>query len=129
MEFFNRIHSKYTGIKGFITVYNDAIRVYDYPKSAGEGARPGLLGKARLRSDPRCFSREKVDSLRLEETLVRRRQENRSTDYCRPKHRRSCQKSNAVPGDHLNRKLQRKKHRPAGIQAIQTKPALPVSQV
>ena len=29
MEFFNRIHSKYTGIKGFITVYNDALR-YGY---------------------------------------------------------------------------------------------------
>lgn len=26
MEFFNRIHCKYTGIKGFITVYNDAIK-------------------------------------------------------------------------------------------------------
>jgi len=26
MEFFNRIHCKYTGIKGFMTVYNDAIR-------------------------------------------------------------------------------------------------------
>jgi hypothetical protein len=26
MEFFNRIHSKYTGIKGFLTVYNDALR-------------------------------------------------------------------------------------------------------
>ena len=26
MEFFNRIHCKYTGIKGFITVYNDALR-------------------------------------------------------------------------------------------------------
>lgn len=26
MEFFNHIHCKYTGIKGFITVYNDALR-------------------------------------------------------------------------------------------------------
>ena len=26
MEFFNRIHCKYTGIRGFITVYNDALR-------------------------------------------------------------------------------------------------------
>lgn len=26
MEFFNRIHCKYTGIKGFLTVYNDAIK-------------------------------------------------------------------------------------------------------
>lgn len=26
MEFFNRIHSKYTGIRGFMTVYNDALR-------------------------------------------------------------------------------------------------------
>ena len=26
MEFFNRIHCRYTGIKGFMTVYNDAIR-------------------------------------------------------------------------------------------------------
>ena len=29
MEFFNKIHCKYTGIKGFLTVYNDAIR-YQY---------------------------------------------------------------------------------------------------
>jgi len=29
MEFFNRIHCKYKGIKGFLTVYNDAIR-YEY---------------------------------------------------------------------------------------------------
>ena len=26
MEFFNRIHCKYTGIRGFITIYNDALR-------------------------------------------------------------------------------------------------------
>ncbi|HBB56650.1 TPA: hypothetical protein DEW47_01465 [Patescibacteria group bacterium] len=26
MEFFNHIHCKYTGVKGFLTVYNDAIR-------------------------------------------------------------------------------------------------------
>jgi len=26
MEFFNRIHCKYTGIKGFITIYNDTLR-------------------------------------------------------------------------------------------------------
>ena len=29
MEFFNHQHSRYTGIKGFITIYNDAIR-YQY---------------------------------------------------------------------------------------------------
>lgn len=29
MEFFNHIHCKYTGIKGFVTVYNDALR-YQY---------------------------------------------------------------------------------------------------
>ena len=29
MEFFNHIHCKYTGIKGFLTLYNDAIR-YQY---------------------------------------------------------------------------------------------------
>lgn len=26
MEFFNRIHCKYTGVKGFVTLYNDAVR-------------------------------------------------------------------------------------------------------
>ncbi len=26
MEFFNHIHCKYTGIKGFLTVYNDGLR-------------------------------------------------------------------------------------------------------
>ena len=26
MEFFNRVHCKYTGIRGFITIYNDALR-------------------------------------------------------------------------------------------------------
>jgi hypothetical protein len=26
MEFFNRIHCKYTGIKGFIKVYEDGLR-------------------------------------------------------------------------------------------------------
>src|SRR3989344_8232606 len=40
MEFFNRIHSKYTGIKGFITVYNDAIRYgYMITQKALEKAR------------------------------------------------------------------------------------------
>jgi len=29
MEFFNHIHCKYTGIKGFLAVYNDALR-YQY---------------------------------------------------------------------------------------------------
>jgi len=40
VEFFNRIHSKYTGIKGFITVYNDAIRYgYMITQKAQEKAR------------------------------------------------------------------------------------------
>jgi len=40
MEFFNRIHCKYTGIKGFITVYNDAIRYrYMITQKAQEKAR------------------------------------------------------------------------------------------
>lgn len=26
MEFFNHIHCKYTGIRGFLPVYNDAVR-------------------------------------------------------------------------------------------------------
>ena len=26
MEFFNHIHCKYTGVKGFLTVYNDGLR-------------------------------------------------------------------------------------------------------
>jgi len=40
MEFFNRIHSKYTGIKGFIIVYNDAIRYgYMITQKAREKAR------------------------------------------------------------------------------------------
>ena len=29
MEYFNRQHSKYTGIKGFIKIYNDALK-YQY---------------------------------------------------------------------------------------------------
>src|SRR3989338_9257477 len=40
MEFFNRIHYKYTGIKGFITVYNDALRYgYMITQKAQEKAR------------------------------------------------------------------------------------------
>jgi len=40
MEFFNRIHCKYTGIKGFLTVYNDALRYrYMITKKALEKAR------------------------------------------------------------------------------------------
>lgn len=40
MEFFNRQHCKYTGIKGFITVYNDAVRYrYMITEKAQEKAR------------------------------------------------------------------------------------------
>lgn len=40
MEFFNRIHCKYTGIKGFITVYRDALRYgYMITPKARERAR------------------------------------------------------------------------------------------
>jgi len=82
MEFFNHWHCKYTGIKGFLTVYNDAIR-YGYmitQKSAGEGAHPGLLGKTWPRGNPRCFPREKVGPLFMEETMGRKRQENRGPE-------------------------------------------------
>ena len=40
MEFFNHIHCKYTGIKGFLTVYNDALRYrYMITQKALEKAR------------------------------------------------------------------------------------------
>lgn len=40
MEFFNHIHCKYTGIKGFITLYNDGLRYrYMITKKALEKAR------------------------------------------------------------------------------------------
>jgi hypothetical protein len=41
MEFFNHIHCKYTGIKGFIKVYNDAIK-YRYMIT------PKALAKAKV---------------------------------------------------------------------------------
>ena len=28
MEFFNHIHCKYTGIKGFLTMYNDGLKYW-----------------------------------------------------------------------------------------------------
>lgn len=40
MEFYNRIHCKYTGIKGFMTVYNDALRYrYMITEKAKEKAK------------------------------------------------------------------------------------------
>src|SRR3989338_1807180 len=40
MEFFNRIHCRYTGIKGFMTFYNDALRYrYMITQKALERAR------------------------------------------------------------------------------------------
>lgn len=42
MGFFNRIHCKYTGIKGFLTVYNDALR-YWYMITEKAKGKTGIL--------------------------------------------------------------------------------------
>jgi hypothetical protein len=40
MEFFNHIHCKYAGIKGFVTVYNHAVRCrYMITETANRRAR------------------------------------------------------------------------------------------
>jgi len=53
MEFYNHIHCKYTGIKGFLTVYNDALRhQYMITKKALEKAEFWRSGKSTASEPP-----------------------------------------------------------------------------